>query len=250
MRDRLIIFDGDDTLWETMPLYTEAKHRFYVAMAEQGFDSRDVAEDFEKIDLNNMERFGFGRLRFPTSMVDTYRLLSHRFGRRLNEALEAKFWGIGDAVFTKRPRVFPEAHEVLGAIKRSSSLVLLTKGEQSVQRERVAQSGLEEFFVAVYVVAEKGRSELDRVLNDVGIEPSASWSIGNSLKADINPALNMGMSAIWIPYHTWDAEVDIVMESPLLFKVHSLINCLDVLGLPRQRDDLPLHVGRERQIQD
>ena len=58
-----VIFDGDDTLWETMPLYTEAKQRFYDLMAAAGFDRGTAEERFEAIDHANVERFGFSQVR-------------------------------------------------------------------------------------------------------------------------------------------------------------------------------------------
>ncbi len=74
-----VIFDGDDTLWETMPLCAGAKGRFYGLMGAAGFD-RGAAEErfeerFEEIDRANVERFVFSHERFPRSMVETYKEL-------------------------------------------------------------------------------------------------------------------------------------------------------------------------------
>ncbi len=67
-----IIFDGDDTLWETSVFYKEAKEEFFDKMASLGFNQSEVQESFEKTDVANVTRFGFTKKRFPTSMAETY----------------------------------------------------------------------------------------------------------------------------------------------------------------------------------
>jgi hypothetical protein len=85
-----IIFDGDDTLWYTMPIYTKAKQEFFYEMSALGFDPQEVERAFEQTDAENVSRFGFSKRRFPTSMAETYQLFctKHRFP--LDEAVKGK----------------------------------------------------------------------------------------------------------------------------------------------------------------
>ncbi len=78
-----IIFDGDDTLWETAPLYARAKKEFFARMSSLGFDPLEVKKTFQLIDIANVDRLGFSKERFPTSMAETYRLLARNGTRFL-----------------------------------------------------------------------------------------------------------------------------------------------------------------------
>src|SRR5271170_653505 len=73
-----IIFDGDDTLWRTMPLYTAAKRRFFALMSNLGFDTKCVEEEFEARDMKNVSAWGFTVERFRRSMVETYEAVARR----------------------------------------------------------------------------------------------------------------------------------------------------------------------------
>jgi phosphoglycolate phosphatase-like HAD superfamily hydrolase len=78
-----VIFDGDDTLWETAPLYARAKQQFFGQMSSLGFDPREVESAFHNIDVVNVDRLGFSKHRFPTSMAETYRLFCEKQDSRI-----------------------------------------------------------------------------------------------------------------------------------------------------------------------
>jgi putative hydrolase of the HAD superfamily len=108
-------------------------------------------------------------------------------------------------------------------------LILLTKGDFTVQESRIEGSGLKDFFCSIRILPHKSVEDFRRAILDNELDAGASWSIGNSLKSDINPALAVGLSAIWIPHDTWDAEVDAEVRSARLFKLDSLRECPKVL---------------------
>src|ERR1700688_1563795 len=72
VKNTAVIFDGDDTLWDTMPIYTRIKNKFFVLMAREGFDATKVEEFFEQRDIQNVSRWGFARKRFQISMLETF----------------------------------------------------------------------------------------------------------------------------------------------------------------------------------
>ena len=46
-----------------------------------------------------------------------------------------------------------------------------------------------------------------RLVEERGMEPARTWMIGNSPKSDINPALEAGLNAVFVPHpHTWVLE--------------------------------------------
>jgi putative hydrolase of the HAD superfamily len=39
------------------------------------------------------------------------------------------------------------------------------------------------------------------------MDPEVTWMIGNSPKSDVNPALEAGLNAVFVPHaHTWELE--------------------------------------------
>lgn len=202
-RRGLIIFDGDDTLWETMPLYAEAKEAFFSQMAEWGFDPNEVRSRFDTIDADNVKRLGFTKDRFPYSMAMTYRVFCEEAGRSPTPSGEAAARAIGMQVFTKPSPLLPRVEETLKHLSTRFRLVLFTKGDLEVQDARVVNSGLGKYFDEVCIAADKTAKLLLLLATRHNQVPRATWVIGNSLKSDIKPALEAGMNAIWTPYETW-----------------------------------------------
>jgi putative hydrolase of the HAD superfamily len=204
-----VIFDGDDTLWETMPLYTTAKIGFQRLMAAESLDSVRALEEFEKIDKKNVERLGFSRQRLPTSMSETYRLLCSEKGQSLNGQVQIRIREIANRIFEGQARLVPGAECVLEALC-NFRLILLTKGDPAVQRKRTEESGLANYFDSIYIVPSKQEAEFQSIIQKEEIDKQASWSVGDSLRSDVHPALKVGLNAIWIPTSTWSYEVESV----------------------------------------
>lgn len=229
MNDPGIIFDGDDTLWQTMPLYTQAKADFCRYLASFGFDPEAVLEEFERTDLKNFAILGFTRERFPTSMVETYRSMSGEVGIKYDESVAIEVADIGDRVFRSPTTLIGGARELLLALVQNFRLILFTKGDAAVQENRIRQSGLRDLFAAIYVHPHKSVNDFETIIVEQSLARARSWSIGNSLKSDINPALAADLSAIWIPFETWDAEADIRIHSTKMHVANSLLDCLTIL---------------------
>jgi putative hydrolase of the HAD superfamily len=224
-----IIFDGDDTLWETMPIYTRAKREFFGEMSSLGFDPQEVENVFETTDVANVSRLGFTKHRFPSSMAETYRSFCDKYQRVAENAVEQRMRGIGYNVFDSPPMVFDSAPRVLARLRSHYKLILATKGDHEVQQSKIAQSGLADFFASIYVLDHKSERELSQILEECELDVSNSWIIGNSLKSDINPGLRLGLKAVWIPYYTWDYEEDVEPNSKFMYKVESLEDSLKIL---------------------
>ena len=188
----VIIFDGDDTLWETMPLYVRSKSRFFLAMRRLGFNRKAVEMDFEERDLRNVDRFGFSKKRFETSMVETYRSFCRSRDMVPARAFERRIKRIARSTFTTRPKLVRHAKQLLRRLKDRSRLILLTKGDLSVQKKRIRASGLQAFFEKVIVVPQKETRTFRFLVRRYNLPKAATWSVGNSLKSDINPALKSG----------------------------------------------------------
>jgi putative hydrolase of the HAD superfamily len=229
MSSAAVIFDGDDTLWDTMSAYALAKHEFFGEMALIGFDPDEVECRFERIDMANVDRLGFKRERFPTSMVDTYRYFCDTYRASYSNAIEHKIRRLGDGVIFSEPKVDENAEDVLRSLQNHYTLILSTKGDEEVQRMKINGSELASYFQSIYIFERKTDQELEHVIQDNHLSRADSWVIGNSLRSDINPALRLGLRAIWIPRYTWDYEEAEFQISPRLVTVESLRDCQRIL---------------------
>jgi putative hydrolase of the HAD superfamily len=231
-----IVFDGDDTLWRTMPLYTKAKQRFFTLLGDLGFDAKCVEEEFEARDVSNVAAWGFTVERFRRSMVETYKVFAQREGKTPLLKVEQRISGIATSVARNKTRPMPRAREVLRALYGRSRLVLLTKGEYALQERRVAESGFHEFFERVVIVEHKERETFLRLTSELCAAAKAIWSVGDSLRSDIYPAIEAGLNAVWIPQETWDYENAQFTEDPRIVRARAIRELPGILrkaGAPR-----------------
>jgi putative hydrolase of the HAD superfamily len=204
--NQLLVFDGDDTLWVSEPLYDAARDQARSIVEAAGLPG-DRWEQLERsIDVENVSRLGLSAERFPTSCVEAYYRVALEVARQVDPAVEIAVRVAAESVFTLPAPLVHGVHEVLSALASRYSLALLTQGDPPIQRGRLSQSGLEDYFDAISGVERKAASSFRRLLSHFDVPPAASWSIGNSLPSDINPALSVGMNAIWVAGHVWEYE--------------------------------------------
>lgn len=205
-----------------MPIYTEAKETFFRLMERQGFARIKVERFFNNRDRRNVKTLGFSKRRFGLSMHQTYRHFSYEINRPLRRSVTIEIDAIRDRVFKKQPQLVPFASTILQSLARTNRLILLTKGTQKAQLHRVSTSGLGHFFEKILVVKQKNRNTFKSIVHTLNVSPSNAWSIGDSIRSDINPALQSGLNAIWIPQVTWEYERGAPFQSERFHKVQSL----------------------------
>lgn len=212
--ETLIVFDGDDTLWRVEHLYDEARERAAQIVTSSGMDASRWQMLQREIDVANVARFGLSRHRFPTSSVEAYERLADETGDRIDQETRARVRRAAASVFERKAPLMSGARQVLEELRRNHRLALLTQGDPVVQEKRVDDSRLRPLFDAVHIVDGKDESTFTTVLDEVDAQSASSWSVGNSLPSDINPALRIGMSAIWIEAHVWAHEQREVVPAP------------------------------------
>jgi putative hydrolase of the HAD superfamily len=232
---RLVVFDGDDTLWRTMPLYTAAKAEFGRVLSSRiGVPPRKAIETLEKLDRANVQRFGFSRRRFPRSMSDAYVALAAAGGWRVDPSFRKDVRLIGESVFLRRSPRIRDAERLLKVLNCVGlKLVLCSKGDARVQRNRIKESGLAHFFTKIYVFPEKGEDQFREVLCEQRVQPAEGCSVGNSVRSDINPALRIGMRAVWIRTETWAYEDEIPIRTRRLSVARNCQEIVRALGITR-----------------
>ncbi|MCC6362156.1 MAG: HAD family hydrolase [Bryobacterales bacterium] len=234
----VVVFDGDDTLWRTMPLYTEAKARFFALMDRASLNSEGIEREFEERDHRNVAKWGFTVERFRNSMVETYRARALAAGVSPELKREEEISRIATSVARRRAPLLPYARQVLTRLSASCRLVLLTKGEYELQRRRVMASGLEGLFEKVIIVDHKDVATFRQLATELKVKPDRVWSVGDSMRSDVRPALAAGFRAVWIPQKTWSyEEVDSDLDAPGRFLRPRSIRELPKVLLPELRKD-------------
>lgn len=239
VRNRAVIFDGDDTLWETQPLYEAAKQDFVLLLRQHGIVHDAAVALLDEIDAEQVLSLGFSRERFPSSMVRAYEEVCSDLGLTPNLELRTKLLGIGRSVFEKVPRLYSDAVRSLKSLRDRYVLVLATKGDLEVQRKKIAALRLRRYFDQTYIVEEKTDREYLEIVNDLQIGPSCVWVVGNSVRSDINPALRAGLRAILIPRGNWEYERH-DHEGRGVFVVNSLSEAVAVIYA---QDRITLHTA-------
>ena len=86
-------------------------------------------------------------------------------------------------------------------------LLLITKGDLIDQETKIARSGLADYFKGVEIVSDKNSKTYEKILSRHDIAASRFIMIGNSMRSDIVPVVQIGGHAVHIPYYTtWDHE--------------------------------------------
>lgn len=202
------MFDGDDTLWQTEFLYDRARDRSAAIAASVGIDADEFRETQRLIDVENVAKLGLSRTRFPTSSLEAYKTLGSKAGFDLSEVIGQQIYDASATVFTDTAPLYEGVERVLEQLVGGYRIALLTKGDEQIQLRRLEHSGLGSYFEYVSVVAEKSTPEFRQILKHLDVDVEGSWSIGNSLRSDIQPALDLGMSAIWIDQYVWAHEAN------------------------------------------
>ncbi|HEY5025395.1 MAG TPA: HAD family hydrolase [Acidimicrobiales bacterium] len=201
-----VIFDGDDTLWETEVLYDRARTAARELIEQMGFDGERWEALQRIIDVQNVDLLGLSAIRFPTSCREAYESVCREDGTSFDTAVARAIYEAADTVFESTAPIYPDSLPVLESLSGKWRLMLLTRGDQKVQRRRIDESGLAQFFEEIRVVDEKTTASWAALISDCGIDVSASWSVGNSIGSDITPAIECGLWAAWIPAHVWERE--------------------------------------------
>ena len=70
------------------------------------------------------------------------------------------------------------------------------------QERKLEKSGLTDYFHHIEVMSDKKEANYIKLLKHLDIEPSEFLMVGNSLKSDILPLVQLKAHAVHIPFHT------------------------------------------------
>ncbi len=223
-------FDADDTLWHSETYFSTTEDRFR-ALLEPWCSHDETSKRLLDRERSNLSVFGYGIKGFTLSMVET--AIAASDGAISTEAInEIISWG--KEMLEHPVELIDGVEAVLDAVGAHYRLVLLTKGDLFHQESKIAESGLAERFAAVDVMAEKDADSYGRVLARLGIDPAGFLMVGNSVRSDVLPILELGGQAVHVPYAiTWGHEKVKPEERPDGFlSLGSITEVPALLGLP------------------
>lgn len=203
MNLKVIAFDADDTLWVNEPYFRETENRFF-ELFQDYLPQHTVARELLKTEIENLTLYGYGIKGFILSMIETAMRISDK-----NIPLEAieKIIDEGKALLQKPVEIIEGVKDVLDALKGDYRLVMATKGDLLDQERKLKKSGLEHYFHHIEIMSDKKEADYKKLIKHLDIKPEEFLMIGNSLKSDVLPVINIGGHAIHVPYHiTWAHE--------------------------------------------
>jgi putative hydrolase of the HAD superfamily len=202
-----VVFDGDDTLWSTEPLYDRARDAARLEVERVGLDGGVWEHAERRIDVENVRHLGFSTERFPTSCVQAYELIAQASGKPADPEVSERVRSAARLVFSQDPPLMAGARETLLKLReRGAKLALLTKGDHELQERRVQRSGIADLFDVIHIVPEKPPTAFREIVDALDVDAKDAWSVGNSVRSDILPAIASGLRAVWIDAHVWEHE--------------------------------------------
>jgi len=201
----LVGFDGDDTLWHSEGYYQSVHDEFERLIGRYvDLDDARVHERLLQTEQRNLRLFGYGAKGMTLSMIETAIEIT---GERIAASDLHRLLSLGKDVLAHPVELLPGIREAVEAVARDFQIVLITKGDLFHQEAKVAQSGLTDLFHRIEIVSEKDRQTYRRVLGEFELAPGQFAMVGNSLRSDIEPVLELGGWGVYMPYHvTWAHE--------------------------------------------
>ncbi len=192
----VIAFDADDTLWHSENLYAAAQARYGELMAPYA-RPEDALAALHKTEIGNLQPYGFGVKAFVLSMIETAITLS---SSRVPADTIAALLATGKEMLAAEVELLEGVQGAVTALAEDYPLMVITKGDLGHQASKLERSGLAQHFKYVEIVADKNRDVYVNLFAKHGIDPGRSLMVGNSLKSDVIPVLELGGWGVFVPY--------------------------------------------------
>lgn len=200
---KVIAFDADDTLWHNEAYFQETEKKFCVLL-ENYLPQHTVARELLQTEIKNISLYGYGIKAFILSMIETAIRITDK--SIPSEAIETII-GYGQELLNKPVDLMDGVEDVLQQLKGKYRLVMATKGDLLDQERKLKKSGLDHYFHHIEIMSEKKEDDFRKLIKHLDIQPNEFAMVGNSLKSDVIPVLNLGGHGFHIPYHvTWAHE--------------------------------------------
>lgn len=226
---KVIAFDADDTLFINEPYFDEAEEKFCALMSDY-LSKQGLSQALFRTQIENLPLYGYGIKGFILSMIQTaYTVSNHTVSIKVID----KIIEIGKELLQKPIVLLEGIEETLEKLHGKYKLVVATKGDLKDQHRKLHLSGLGPFFHHIEVMSEKEEIDYEKLLKRLEIDANEFLMIGNSLKSDVLPVLNVGGTAVHVPFHTtWAHErIDHEIIHPKFYTTKEINEIIELLGL-------------------
>ena len=195
---KVIAFDADDTLWVNETYFRDAEHQFAKLLAKYETENK-IDQEIFKTEVKNLKLYGYGVKGFILSMVEcALELSNYQVSQQTIEAI----LNIGKKMLDEPIVLLDGVEEVLQSLQGKYKLIVATKGDLLDQERKLEKSNLAKYFHHIEVMSDKKVKDYKKLIKHLEIHPSELLMIGNSLKSDVLPLIEIGASAIHVPFHT------------------------------------------------
>ncbi|MEQ3661740.1 MAG: HAD family hydrolase [Flavobacterium sp.] len=224
---KIIAFDADDTLWHNEPYFDEAQARF-CKLFQDFASSQEILGLILNHQVKNLPIYGFGIKAFTLSMIETALKITDNniSGKGIEQIIT-----IGKDLLQKPVELMPNVENVLKELHGNYKLVMATKGDLKDQHRKLHDSGIGHYFHHIEVLSDKTELDYEKMLGRLDIKAEDFLMIGNSLKSDVLPIINLGGFGIHVPYATtWEYEkIDFEIEHENFIALNNIEEVLNIL---------------------
>ena len=221
-----IFFDADDTLWENEQFFRDAEAEF-TELLKDYTSPEGVQEMLWRKQEDNIPLFGYGSKTYLIGMTDAAMELC---GGQLPDNI---YWGIKKIITNLAFHEFQLIEgvvETLEALQEHYTLVVATKGDLTEQLYKYRISGLEKYFHHCEVMENKDEKNYLELARKHNLQPEQILMIGNSVKSDIAPVVNIGGIALHTPHEViWIHEMMDMPQSDRIIELSNISEALDYL---------------------
>lgn len=195
---KVIAFDADDTLWVNETYFRNAENEFAKLLLEYETENK-IHQELYKKEIENLKNYGYGVKGFVLSMVECALELSNY---KINQKKINRILEIGKEMLEKPIDLLDGVEDTLQKLHGKYKLIVATKGDLLDQERKLEKSGILKYFHHTEVMSDKKEADYLKLVKHLDIDTSELLMIGNSLRSDILPLVNIGASAIHVPFHT------------------------------------------------
>lgn len=227
---KVIGFDADDTLWENEPYYRETEAKFCELLKEY-LPKDKINQELFDTEIKNLELYGYGIKAFTLSLVETAIRISDA---KVSASTIKTIIELGKEQLNKPNHLLDGVSDVLEALKGNYKLIVATKGDLLDQEKKLKKSNLLKYFHHIEIMSDKQMDNYKDLIKHLDIEPHELMMVGNSLKSDIVPILELGGYGVYIPFHvTWQHEYhdEEEIKNDRYYKINSIKELPALLSL-------------------
>ncbi len=207
-----LIVDADDTLWENNIYFERAFDDFCDFLAHSRLTPAEVRDVLDEIEIVNSKTHGYGTANFARNLTECYHRLVER---EVAPDDITRIISFTEQILEHPIEIIEGVEETLEYLAERHSLTLFTKGDPEEQKLKLDRSGLAIYFGHTAIVKEKDTRSYAALIRERELDLAHTWMIGNSPKSDVNPALEAGIHAVFVPHErTWGLELTDLREGP------------------------------------